>query len=672
MLSLAQTVRLHRVRVTKGPTKWPSNSFRSIAKGNPKAKRRKQEDDLEWMAHSSNIFTDRAIIPKRDDGPLPRKFNASGYIAPKAPAPALKAAKKKDGKKKTTKKPVISDMEDAKTLYDHVIDSSGEDDLLRQELSKLPSFGASAGHKITSTFEQAQNETKRLEEKQKLRVQARAGDNVDPFAHLRAKEDSLDDKDPEDELVDDEELKSAWKKKIEERMMKKAMSKSKKMVKAKKSTKKKVSKVSARKEEKKPEGEEDELRMTEKEIEEFRERVSKIEKPRFRMSELTFMEGSKEDLELFGSLEDEEALEEGIQTAADILGDERAGFSEIGTKQASSKTMTKSSLGRKKQNRVFKKEEYDLPKSEADADDYLDSIQKQDDKARQAYLDNYDQDVMLRPPIATYKFPAVFSDPNGSAPASVDSMGTWLSLKTRGIRFEGTDGLLWNVRDYLVSHEVASIKFKFHEPEYAKPDLEVSHVGRIPLLDKFKLDFEIPVKLATTQSNDTSAAPSIEHATIQVSTRHTSQFDSFAIALKMPDGSIVRPELPSIDPLGYPTSFDDQIKQIQLQLPAKTYLKTCWSCALSEYSPIHKPTFGGLGCFRQWSGIANIRDKLELLRNWSKHLENVQETHSCDSFQRRTKPRIVGFNPTQPARPEGIKQRKLDQEAKEASADAKS
>lgn len=193
----------------------------------------------------------------------------------------------------------------------------------------------------------------------------------------------------------------------------------------------------------------------------------------------------------------------------------------------------------------------------------------------------------------------------------------------------------------------------------------MSHAGRIPVLDKLHLDFEIPVKLASVDPSGANAPLLLEDAAIHVVSKHDSKVNSFAIRLKMPDGSFISPQSPSIDHLGNPTTFDEQIKQIQHQLPAKYFLKSCWSCAFSEYSPISKSNFGGLACFRQWPGISNIRDKVDLLRNWSKHLERVQETHHCPSFKRRTKPRIPGFNHSLNPNHEGIRQRRAEMEAKD-------
>ena len=44
--------------------------------------------------------------------------------------------------------------------------------------------------------------------------------------------------------------------------------------------------------------------------------------------------------------------------------------------------------------------------------------------------------------------------------------------------------------------------------------------------------------------------------------------------------------------------FEDELLDIQRQLPDCSYLKACITCAFSDYSPVGHGLFGGLACFR--------------------------------------------------------------------------
>lgn len=54
---------------------------------------------------------------------------------------------------------------------------------------------------------------------------------------------------------------------------------------------------------------------------------------------------------------------------------------------------------------------------------------------------------------------------------------------------------------------------------------------------------------------------------------------------------------------GTSSDWNDELFDIQLQMPIHLYIKACFNCALSEYSPFSRPTFGGLACFRQTSDL---------------------------------------------------------------------
>jgi hypothetical protein len=82
--------------------------------------------------------------------------------------------------------------------------------------------------------------------------------------------------------------------------------------------------------------------------------------------------------------------------------------------------------------------------------------------------------------------------------------------------------------------------------------------------------------------------------------------------------------------------FEDEMLDVQGQLPPGTYLRACITCAYSDYSPIGHGLFGGMACFRDNKAeYLAVRSKADLFRIWGTMTEFVQETYLCPEFERR-------------------------------------
>lgn len=82
--------------------------------------------------------------------------------------------------------------------------------------------------------------------------------------------------------------------------------------------------------------------------------------------------------------------------------------------------------------------------------------------------------------------------------------------------------------------------------------------------------------------------------------------------------------------------FEDELVQIQKQLPSGVFMQACINCLYSDYSPLGHGLFGTMMCFR------NIKQEYLKVTNkgefWSVHNQYdrfVQETYLCSEFQRR-------------------------------------
>jgi hypothetical protein len=85
---------------------------------------------------------------------------------------------------------------------------------------------------------------------------------------------------------------------------------------------------------------------------------------------------------------------------------------------------------------------------------------------------------------------------------------------------------------------------------------------------------------------------------------------------------------------GWSGWFEDEMLDIQKQLPPDGYMKACINCAFSDYSPVGHGLFGGLACFRDnKQSYLSVKTKRDLFGIWKTMTEYVQETYlDCNRF----------------------------------------
>jgi hypothetical protein len=82
--------------------------------------------------------------------------------------------------------------------------------------------------------------------------------------------------------------------------------------------------------------------------------------------------------------------------------------------------------------------------------------------------------------------------------------------------------------------------------------------------------------------------------------------------------------------------FEDELLDLQRQLPDGMLMKACINCAFSDYSPYGHALFGGLACFRgNKDGYGAVKGKSDIFRIWDTMTEFVQETYLCPEFKKR-------------------------------------
>jgi hypothetical protein len=83
--------------------------------------------------------------------------------------------------------------------------------------------------------------------------------------------------------------------------------------------------------------------------------------------------------------------------------------------------------------------------------------------------------------------------------------------------------------------------------------------------------------------------------------------------------------------------FEDELLDVQNELPDGAYLKCCFGCNLSDYSIYGHGLFGSMLCFRGVkTEYLDVKDKYEYMDVMESFTEIVQETYVCPQFQIRT------------------------------------
>lgn len=82
--------------------------------------------------------------------------------------------------------------------------------------------------------------------------------------------------------------------------------------------------------------------------------------------------------------------------------------------------------------------------------------------------------------------------------------------------------------------------------------------------------------------------------------------------------------------------FEDELLEIAAKLGKAGHVRSCLTCAHSDYSPYGHGLFGGLACFRDAKeDYAKVRDKQGLFAIWQRMTEFVQETYLCGEYSVR-------------------------------------
>ena len=209
-------------------------------------------------------------------------------------------------------------------------------------------------------------------------------------------------------------------------------------------------------------------------------------------------------------------------------------------------------------------------------------------------------------------YPACYRDRFGEVATTLYNDGKQLRMSLRGVEFTGGSLDDWEPAAHADATLLQSFTFMLSGRELCEYTLE--------------FDMPIPVVFQTERLQGTlHVLLTLGAATSNGGTDRETLF----LRLTVGDSSFA-----SQGKVGW---FEDELLDIQRQLPEGMYMYICFCCAYSDYHPVGNGLFGGLGCFRnKKQEYLAVSSKFELMDLWGANVENVQETYRCPEFERRT------------------------------------
>ena len=215
----------------------------------------------------------------------------------------------------------------------------------------------------------------------------------------------------------------------------------------------------------------------------------------------------------------------------------------------------------------------------------------------------------------TAVYPARYRDCFGEEGTTILNDGETLTMVVRGIQFQGNDFDSFEPRDTADPTQLSSFTFSHGSLcscmiEADVPVLVVTPSGIVDGLLTFELELGEPLP--------------------------TGRIDGERVKLRL---SVNQQSFCS---KGYTGWFEDELLGLQSQLPTGTFMKVCFNCAFSDYSPYGHGLFGNMICFRaNKTGYLTMPSGEDFEKNdyfavMETVSENVQETYLCPEFERRT------------------------------------
>jgi hypothetical protein len=208
---------------------------------------------------------------------------------------------------------------------------------------------------------------------------------------------------------------------------------------------------------------------------------------------------------------------------------------------------------------------------------------------------------------ATY--PTKYRDKHGEEVTSIRNDGKTLSMVVRGVEFQGSDLDSFEPVGSQASSEWSSFTFQLECLCSCVIEAEIP----MPVVDGDRIvEGSLAVHL---ELGDPKPKGGIDREVLTLSLR----VEDRVFASRGTSGW-----------------FEDELADIERQMPKGSYMKCCYTCAFSDYSPAGHGLFGGLACFRDnKQGYLSVKGKRNLFAIWNTMTEFVQETYWCPEFSKR-------------------------------------
>jgi len=217
-----------------------------------------------------------------------------------------------------------------------------------------------------------------------------------------------------------------------------------------------------------------------------------------------------------------------------------------------------------------------------------------------------------------------------------------LSFLIDGVKFQGT-----GIGDFVLADEkqacIAKDKFSLFKlnGNYNKNNSLVQYIYE---LQRYSLDVKIPVFVVCIKTQDTiqgilnikfsykktltSQQQSVYIYDGAQQYRDTADVSVFSLTA---DGKCFKSNAPGL-------YFEDALLDINRQIKEDYYIKSCFTCQYSDYSPCGNDDFGTMLCYKNYKkDCLKVNNKSSYFKYlWGKKHETRQETYLCEEYKTRT------------------------------------
>lgn len=207
-------------------------------------------------------------------------------------------------------------------------------------------------------------------------------------------------------------------------------------------------------------------------------------------------------------------------------------------------------------------------------------------------------------------YPAKYTDKNGEFETTIRNDGKTLRMNVRDVEFYG--------------HSFDTFEI---ENGISEDRLALFSLSKTKDICNCTIECEIPIKVIADEI-DLDARLFIKLELGRVTEKGWVEKEDVFLKLKYQDFEL--------DSQGKSGWFEDELLDIQKQLPIGHKLKNCFGCAFSDYSVYGHGLFGGMFCFRNIKDeYIKILDKKAFMNIMHNAEEKVQETYLCPEFEIR-------------------------------------